>query len=322
MLALVTEGVAAEAEAPHAELHFLCDEYKKYELPYPEEDWPLVKVGKLPKYRLGFLVAMPKDRKRGKVLLGTGIHEFKTSAEVELVEADPKLVENDNYIVAGGVRATIWSANLALACQCQERGWNDFAEAVLQCERSIAPANRDALIMMARQHYFRRLAAPDADRKKIAELYERLPYVPYIHTTRKHAEREAKALSRDLLATITPSKRSSKQEELIDKLLEWKGYSVDDLKQDALLAELSAPAMVPYLVRHLNDRRMTRSSRTIGLFGTSTTILRVGDVAARILAEEHAGKAEVESWRKFDGNDKVVDMAKANAWLKEWGSTD
>ena len=310
----------------------LLADYRAYGLPLPPGNAKLVRFepgggffrnDKLPPaHFLGFLLR-PGTKHRPPILL-VGTEEIRLEADtpVEAVEPKPALLTGIDSPWWG--RAT-FEANtgLAIALQCKSRGWHGLAQKLwaLGLKQDIGqgfggafnqPANlsnRSALAYLAWAYSGNELVNPDTDRTRTAKRMKALLAVePQLNT---EVNRE---LLKSLEAALVPSTaRRGSVERMIDDLTETCNTRRQGDEDDPRYSRLGQKgfAVVPALIEHLDDDRLTRSVRP-GFNNFPPRILRVKDVVSDLL-RELAGEEVGEEWLQRQ-HSYMVERTDARAW--------
>jgi len=335
-LALLLTGCQhANAGPPPADLDGLVALYKKYELPLPPADAPLLKIGGVDEesagenadaeFRIGFLLRPAQADRPAVALVGT--EECQPAEEGEAFAT----IEPD-AVKAEKIRPGSWStfevnAALAAAIQCKARGWNELAKRLLARSLSesiggpgsmyFQPAGlppRTALGYLAMAHWGNELLRPDSDRAVIAgrirNLFAAEPAL---------APEANEGLLHSLEAALVPSRsKPGSIDALIDGLVDFgnapRSCQGDDVDPRYLKVSLLGFAAVPALIDHLDDDRLTRSVKP-GFNNFPTWHQRVGDVVSDLL-QQLSGDDLGENWLdRQQGYD--VQKASALAWWKK-----
>lgn len=335
LLALLLTGCQhANAGLPRADLDGLVALYKKYELPLPPADAPLLKIGSVDEesagenadaeFRIGFLLRPAHSDRPAVALVGT--EEYQPAEEGEaFATIEPDAVKAEKIRL--GSRSTFEvNAALAAAIQCKVRGWNELAERVLARSLSepigsgsiyFQPAElppRTALAHLAMAHWGNELLRPDSDRAVIAgRIRKLLAAEPALATEANEG------LLHSLEAALVPSRsKPGSIDASIDGLVDFddaqKRFRGDDLDPRYLKVSLLGFAAVPALIDHLDDSRLTRSVKP-GFNNFPTWHQRVGDVVSDLL-QQLSGDDLGENWLDWQqGYD--VQKASALAWWKK-----
>jgi hypothetical protein len=310
----------------------LLADYRAYGLPLPPADARLVRFesgggsianGKQtpPEYFLGFLLQPGTKDRQPLLLAGTQQLHVTSGRTVDPVEPKPELVD--------GLDVTYWddpafesNAGLAIALQCQARGWDALAQRLWAAGLRHSsghprggfyqPANlpnRTALRYLAWAYSANELVTPGTDRAKTAKRMKSiLSAEPRLDST------SARELIKSAEASRAPSTaKAGSVERLIDDLTEMcntgRRYDEQDPRYSRLV-NLGFDA-VPTLLEHLDDRRLTRSVRQgFNNFPTQHTQIRhiVSDLL-QAFASSDVGK----DWlRRQQG--ATVDKADAEQW--------
>jgi hypothetical protein len=319
-------------EAIEDSLGGLLAYYRDLGLPLPPEDAKLVRFesggryilnDKLmpPTYFLGFL--LQKGTKDRPALLLVGAEEVRLAPyqTAEAVKPKPELVK--------GIELPWWgrttfemNAGLALALQCQARGWDGLARKLWAASRKqdsghhrgafYQPANlpnRAAVAYLAWAYSGNELVRPDSDRARTARRMKALLAAePRLDTGIN------RALLKSLEAALVPSKaRLGTVGRLIDDLTEMcnAGRRYDEADPRYTRLARKGFAAVPALIEHLDDDRLTRSVKQ-GFNNFPTWNLRVRDVVSDLL-QELAGEDVGQDWLQRQQG-WAVEKADAQDW--------
>jgi hypothetical protein len=297
LLALVwaSSGPVAAAD-PKPTLAELLKEYEALGLPLPPKTAKLVRYeadrgfilnGKLqpPRDGLAFEIK-PGTETEGAVLL-CGTLEFQPSWQPRTREVKPEPAAAKDILLPEDA--------LALALQCQARGWNELAQSLFErsqqenwvWERPAGQTPQKQLVALAWEYWSGHASHPTADRAPVAKrLKELLARYADLDTAPN------RALLKSLELALVPSKsKPGSVEALIDALVDYHTvYGTFDalaplMPVDAYwrIAELGFDA-VPALIEHLGDERLTRA-RTSGRGERPVWRLRVGDLAGDLLED-------------------------------------
>jgi hypothetical protein len=307
-------------------------DYRGYGLPLPPDDAKLVRFesggryilnDKLmpPTYFLGFLLRPGIKDRPALLLVGTQEIQLESFKTIEFVEAKPELVKSLDPQWRG--QATFeMNAGLAIALQCEARGWKALAQELWASSLKqksgdhfgafFQPANlpnRTALAYLAWAYSGNELVKPDTERAKSAKRMRALMAAePRLNTE------IGRALLASLDSALVPSTaKVGTVERLIADLTD---TCNTNRKRDELdprystLADMGFDA-VPTLLEHLDDDRLTRSVKQ-GFNNFPTWILRVKDVASDLM-QELAGEELGKDWlRRQQG--WPVEKGDAQAW--------
>ncbi len=309
--------------------------YRGYGLPLPPKNAKLVRFESGGRYILndklmpstwflGFLLQTGIKDKPALLLVGT--QEFRLDAHktVEVVEPKTELVKSI-ALRWWGASTFDMNAGLAVALQCQDRGWNDLAQelwtASLRQESGhhfgafYQPPNlpnRTAVAYLAWAHSGNELVKPDTDRATTARRMKTL-----LATEPRLNTEGNRALLKSLEAALVPSKaKPGSVERLIDDLTEACNTSPSHDEPDPRRTRLAQMgfAAVPALIEHLEDDRLTRSIKQ-GFNNFPTWNLRIQDVVSD-LVQELAGEDLGKDWlRRQKG--WSVQKADAQAWWEK-----
>lgn len=331
-LALLWAGNAIGAEKPAAEaketLSTLLELWRRYELPFPPKDAPLVEFnsGHISGTCVGFLLRDVNEKDTKAVLLtgweryelgpdDLGKHNIRELAPEKIPQAAPSLREH------------LYSNPLyGVAVQCLERGWEDaglamLAEAGEHDERRPSSTMtirkgddpQDAMIKYIWSHFQFEALHPTNDRKPVALRMRQL--LNDGHDLWKGA---GTRLCEALEAALQPGKgQPGTPLALVDQLVDstWNGgrLSFNDGKEEDPYHKLKLLgfAAVPDLIDHLDDPRLTRSV-TEGFNKLTTWPRRVGDQTSDLL-EELADNEELGSGQKGG----LVPREAAETWWRE-----
>jgi hypothetical protein len=303
LLALVcaTSGPAVAAD-PAPTLTELLKEYEALGMPLPP------KMAKLVRYEAYRNVTIPGGRispvcglafeikpgteTEGPVIL-CGTREFQPAGYPRPQEVKPEPVSARDIVLPDDENV------IALALQCQARGWNELARNLFeQSQKGDKQTPRKQLVDLAWEYWSGRASHPTADRAPVAKrLKELLKRDPNLDTVPN------RALLKSLELALVPSKaKPGSAEALIDALVDYHiqyGTLGPSWPVDAYwrIVDLGFDA-VPALIEHLGDDRLTRA-KTRGVRDTPARPLRVGDVVGDLLE----GLAAEELLRGTDQGD-------------------
>ena len=311
----------------------LLADYRAYGLPLPPADAKLVQFecgsgsinGKpLPKtHFLAFLLRPGGKDKQPVLLVGTqerhaSQYEAKTLEIVEPRAELGKSLELNRF-----AEATFdMNDGLAVALQCQARGWKSFAQELwaASLKQDIGhgrgafhqPENlssRSALEYLVWTHYGNELVKPDTDRAKIAKQMKAvLGAEPKLNTEYR------KNLIKSLEAALAPSTaKPGTIERMIDDLTDMCNTGLTGNELDPRYSRLADMgfAAVPALLEHLEDNRLTRSVH-VGFNNFPLRNTWVGEVVSGLL-QAMAGEDLGKNWlRRLQGWN--VEKADALAW--------
>jgi hypothetical protein len=309
--------VACMQNSPEA----LALEYQQYHLPLPPAGAPLVRYS-TPETSLAFLLR-PRARKTPAELL-QGLSRLTPREGSEITPIDP------TRLTSGAMRELVRTADLdpvqalALALQCQARGWDVLARILLERipglmeEREDGWSLRGLLLEMAWGYWECELGRPGADwvllRQRLQALLDAGPEVDT--QVNRH-------LLRSLAAALAPRKsRPGNIEALIDDLIEarsswggedtvhgmnrqWEDPEGDGGRFDRLVGR--GFDVVPQLIDHLGDDRLTRY-HSVGINNAQPFFLRVGELAELMLRGIAAGGLDVTG---------KITPAQARAWWRQ-----
>jgi hypothetical protein len=243
-------------------LEALALEYRKHGLPLPP-DAPLVLYsyrGGNDRPRLGFLLHPPAGRAQPVVL--DVFHLFRPPGKVEITLLEPAALSRKGAAALVS-RADLWSNNaLALAMQCQARGWVVLAHACFDRFLTLAKEGspRQVLLQAAWEYWWDALSEPAADWRMIAGRLRALRAADRILDTE-----ENRRFLKSLEAALVPSKaRPGTIEAMIDGLMQERNRHYGNLGEDVVPEQPSDRlvgcgfAAVPHLMDHLEDDRLTR----------------------------------------------------------------
>jgi hypothetical protein len=313
----------------------LLADYRTFGLPLPPDHAKLLRFesggryilnDKLmpPTYFLGFLLCPATKDHSALLLVGTQEIRLDRFEKVELVKPKPELVKS---IELGwwGQSTFEMNAGLAIALQCEARGWHGLAQELWKASLKrdsghhfgafYQPANlpnRTALAYLAWAHYGNELVKPESDRTKAAKQMKALLALE----PRLNIE-GYRALLKSLDAALVPSKaKPGTVERMIDDLTDMcnKGRRNDEPDPHcSRLADMGFVA-VPALLKHLDDDRLTRSVKQ-GFNNFPTWIVRVKHVVSDLL-QELSGEELGKDWlRRQQGY--AVEKADAEEWWEK-----
>jgi hypothetical protein len=295
----VASGSATAADPTPAEL---LKEYEALGLPLPPKEAKLVRFegygggivnGEVQRPGTGLAFEIKPGTKAEQPLLLWGTDESRPEWNPRTREVKPESAEAKNIEMLSA------DDMLALAMQCQARGWGELAQALLKPSQEDADRTpQKRLIELAWGYWTRRVTHPTADRapvlKHIKALMEREPDLD-TETSRR--------LVKSLELALAPSKaKPGSVEALIDALVDYNaetGAMSGREPGDAFwrIAERGFDA-VPALIEHLGDDRLTRATM-VGFNNFRSWNMRVGDVVGDLLE----GLAAEELARGTDDKD-------------------
>jgi len=320
----------------------LLKEYKSLGLPFPPENAKLIRyrvpgtfivngVEQPPRYELAFELKPATGDSGPLILLGTEEQQERPRFRSKEVKADAE---------AAKALAMYPEDALALAIQCEARGWKELAKALLELSRNTTKEHHERpllarhdrrrpdpelpldkqLLYVAWDHWVGQITHPTRDRTPVAKRLKEL-----MRRESKLDSRPARALLDSLELALVPSKaKPGTVEALIDALADDNGDAHPFGGQHRgraywQIAELGFDA-VPALIAHLGDQRLTRA-KSIGFNNVSDWHIRVGDCVGTLLES----LATEELMRGADGVDVgggglrrsqgyAVTTAAAKAW--------
>jgi hypothetical protein len=330
----VARRATALVEVIENTLEYSLAEYRRYGLPLPPADAPLVRFesggrhvlnGKLmpPTYLLGFMLRRGTKEAPPVLLVGTEEVALRAYQTIEIVKPTPELVKG---LDLGWWRPSTFRSNagLAIALQCKARGWDALAQKLwtLSLQEDIGhhfgafyhPANLSnsaAVAYLAWAHSGNELVSADTDRTRTAQRMKAvIAAEPRLNTEVNLA------LLKSVEATLVPSKaKTGTVEWLIDDLTDLcdKDRGEDQFAPHYLrLAQMGFDA-VPVLLEHLDDDRLTRTG-TPGFNNSPPWILRVNQVVSGLL-QQLAGEDVGKDW--LQRKKGVVERADAQAWWEK-----
>lgn len=293
------------AEVSDAQFETALASWRKFEMPEPPADAPLVVLEDsarsthngepVPPSRVpAFVLRKPKDDQPGAYLLGA----FEVAnGRFNRIDFDPDNLEMDRMIsayVGAPFPVNHWFA-MALACWAREH--HELARNLLAFAMNERPHTEGGVVPEFTtiegwtagtiwNYHANRLFEADSERAEVFDLFKNaLDQLDSLHEG--HSE-----FLIQLEATLKPSTADpDTPEALIDSLTELhsdNGASFGGLSFEPTDTEIALLAAgfdaVPAMIAHVNDDRMTRSYYT-PLFGGSAQVVAVSDIVAAVLSE-------------------------------------
>lgn len=297
----------------------LLQDYHAYGLPLPEGVKPVEFQADL-----GTLIGFPLERsaKNNSASFLVGLKE-RHGLVANAVELKPEFLTAGHFQACARDLAFVpplFGTNmpLALAIQCHARGWAKLSRELLRWAEKNGDNRplRMQLIEMAWEYWRWELTRPDTDRTPIARhMRSALTMFPEEKTQWK------RALVEDLEASLVPSSAAAGSiESLIDALVDlssrrpgedsygW-SYDREDPRYERLVME--GFCVVPALIDHLDDKRLTRSLSE-AFINFRPWNLRVRDVVGDVLEGLAGGPLDGNSLRRLQGYSLAKE--KAVAW--------
>lgn len=310
---------------------------KEFGMPFPPPEAPLMRIQagrwsvlpdgtEKPHYTLAFLIRPTTPKEPGLVLRGPeeGYANDHLKGWMEPVQP---VKGTEQGLSAETDHLTFPVNSLVLtALQCKARGWNEFAEILLEesCKKStghrftlfVQPggqAAKTAFAFMAWAWFGNQLIRPDTDRAAIAKHLKAL-----IAEEPKLDTEGGRWILKALDAALVPSKAEpGTLEAEIDDLMNITrargrhGRGERDPRETKILSR--GFDAVPALIAHLDDTRLTRSV-TQGFNNFPTYIRRLNDTVSDLL-QGLAGDELGKDWlRRQQGY--AVEKEAAEAWWK------
>ncbi|MGI8924467.1 MAG: hypothetical protein ACR2HJ_10590 [Fimbriimonadales bacterium] len=301
LIGMVTAIAAGQSSSSLNELDRLVTLYKSYELPLPPADAPLVKLDGFSSaddgILCGYLIRKGSVNVKPLLWVGTSVVADRDPGEpLPTVAATARRIATLDF--GGPAFPEEWL--LAMAVIERTREHNGFAAALLaEAKRNmIYSTNRDLIpkegasignrmAFLALGHWMNAIIDPDMDRAYTSEQFDRL-----LKRNPEIASRTAKQALSDLDETVKKRYRGNDPDEvLIDALCESQvaggELSSPDRSTAILYVTLSAIVdrgfeIVPKLVDHVTDRRLTRAYHH-GMNRAPSTLCTVGDVCTALL---------------------------------------
>jgi internalin A len=322
----------------------LLKSYQALALPLPPADAPLVAtlyemvvadVRDLtiplhrPQYLLGFLVPPMKEDAKVRLLIGTELIELDADQVQSLIRIDPAGELPGEIMMQNTWADFDINAGLPTAIQCYQRGWTPLADRLLamQAKTSAGFGHPEsvfyqpaalrpelALKFLAWADCGNRLASPGSDRTVVLKRLQLLSASePNLQTP------QCWGLIQSISATVQPGNwPAGSIEKLVDDLIEmqagqWDGdFTLGFPDQLLPLARQGLDAL-PVLLKHIDDRRLTRGiSHPLG--DTAPRLISVGEVVGKLL-QQLAGDEGV-SWT-WDQREHFLEREQVATWWNE-----
>ena len=286
----------------------LLEDYKRYSLPFPPAEGRLVRlkegggsINGVPQYShsLSFLTTDNKGVQR----IWVGCRSIKLGNQVQATETKPV---KDALAGTTPPRRDAWSGgfptspDLALAVQCEARGYHELAAALWDRFKSTQDYDpfdrgprwpqdsRAAIALIAWNHWCNEFALAKGDRRAILKQLLELSHGPFGLDTKAHRN-----ILSDMEKTLQPtSAKPESYEATIDSLVDVVAKSdrygggfptLDgDVRRSAPFQKLRNSGLdaVPELIKHTHDFRMTHC---IGHDRRGTWHVRIADVVRELL---------------------------------------
>jgi hypothetical protein len=310
-LALSLSFGVARADEPKS-LDALMNQYRELGLPFPPKDAKLVRVpwdsGRQTgqnKFSLEFITKPATKSQRAELF--SIWFERQLDRDKKIEEANPDLSALNDVPPAG-------LDDLLLAVQCQARGWNALAKALLEryLKESETPPSKQ-LVELSWEYWVKQLSAAKIDRAPIAKRLKEL-----IDKNEDLNKQPNRTLLNALNLALVPSKaKPGSIEALIDDLVNFNAEDQPEgldwrFKPESRywrIAKLGFEA-VPVLIEHLDDLRLTRSLGGALINNWSTYHEQVCHVVSRLLeglAGDFLGRDGLDPLR---GNPSEKDAAR------------
>ena len=244
-------GGAAKAE----NLETLVEQYKRFELPLlpadavvciqdePEAVY-LVNGKRMHYQNLVFALDKPAAEKPVKCLVGT--HEWTSSHRDRLTPVSPDDPNAKEAEVADFSHGFEYNVGLAMALQCKAHSWDGLANHLFA--RSKSDYHGPVSVADVAWQYWRyQFTKATTNRPQILQRLKKLLNEKALATT------ENRELVADMELTLVPKPVTDPIERLIESLVDYSGG-----KEPVEALTLAGFAAVPQLIRHLDDRRLTR----------------------------------------------------------------
>ncbi len=163
----------------------LLVDYRAYGLPLPPANAKLVRFesgggGTVngqrmpPTYMLGFLLESASKDKPALLFVGTQQHRCYYCTQADVVEPN-RAAAKDFNTWCDLLNCFPSNVGLAIALQCQARGWNELAQELATTSlQDMNVSRRSAVAYLAWAHYQKELLKPHTDRSAIARQMKRL----------------------------------------------------------------------------------------------------------------------------------------------------
>lgn len=304
------------AATSREQLDKLLAAYKAYGLPLPPANAKLVRylacreyvdngVRHSAKYGLAFLLKAETKGAEFDLLIGVRRESGSLHEKYEIVE--PKLS------VLGRTDPN-W-VDLQTAIQFHARGWDELAQPIVahwSKDSNTTPMIR--LTIDAWEHWTRDLCSPEVNWSKLAPQLQII-----LDREPKAFEPHHRHLLRSMQLALQPSNaKPGSMDALVDRLIDapMETGAMFTYKDDPryLKVALHGFALVPTLIAHLDDERLTRTRRN-GFNNFHSWQYRVQHIVSDLL-QDLAGEDLGKDWlRRQQGY--VIDKADAEAWWKE-----
>ena len=321
-----------------ADLDKLVVQYRDLHLPFPPTGSPLIETGSAGEFRIqdklrelkswGYLIrkaAKPDDD--SSVMVGTITEESRLETPIKPVALTPQSVKDLCVIQTTG-SSFDEDGGLALAVIERSRGHGDFALEVIKSISSweygfwggiAAPYKSNLSVKMqylALQHWMNELLRKNSDRDLIAQELNRLG-AKYPEMTKDKSWEPVRALNLEIKNRYTGTDPIEKAiDALCDSVNNGSSLDIDHTYPSTSLGPVLKLVdfgykAIPNLVRHFDDKRLSRSQPS-GLVNMSSYIVPVGEICMN-LADHYYTRVEGTKWA-FSAS---IDVRKA-AFLKWW----
>jgi len=318
--------------------------YQSLDLPQPAADQPLVAfLAEMavvdvrdvtiplhrPRFLLGFLIPATGTDPKARLLIGTEFVELEPEHVETLIRIDPDQELPDEILMQNAWADFDMNAGLPTAIQCFRRGWTALADRLLKMQAQVRggfghPASvfyqppglspHVALKYVAWASCGNSLAMPTSDRGAILSRLRLLSQdEPSLQTP------ECWGLIQALAATLEPcTSLAGSPERHIDDLRDqhdglWDGVYLLGLPKPLQMLAQQGLDVVPMLMRHADDRRLTRGvAHASG--DEPPRLLSVG-MSVGILLQQLAGDRGADWTRDPDG--LLLEPGPVAGWWRE-----
>jgi len=240
---------AAQAE----NLATVVEQYKRNDLPFPpptavlciDESGPYIVNGQPVKYRhLVFALDKPTDEKPVRCLVGIVEWTAPEGDKVTPVSPDDPKAKETEAIFLDGFE---FNVDFAMALQCKAHGWDGLANQLFERSKSDYYNCPASVADLAWQYWRYQFTKAKNNRPQIVQRLNVLLKEEALATA------ENRALVADMELSITQKTVTDGVERLIESLIDYSGGDepIDKLTRAGFDA-------VPQLIKHLDDRRLTR----------------------------------------------------------------
>ena len=340
----VPDAHASPGAADGEDWKQLLNSYQALGLPLPPADAPLVAILydmvvvdvrdveiplHRPRYLLGFLVPGGGNEAKGRLLIGTEYFELDPDHVETLIHIDPAGESPGEIMMQNPWADFEMNAGLPTAIQCHYRGWTSLADRLLAMQAKVPGGfgHRESVFyqpaglrpqlelkFVAWADCGNRLASPTSDRKAILKQLQQLSLdEPNLQTP------ECWGLIQSLSTTLQSSRwPKDSPERLVDDLCDmhdgqWNGAFLLGFPEQLVPLARQGLAIVPVLLKHIDDRRLTRGiARPPG--GEASRLISVGEVVGRLLQQLAGDQGAAWAW---DERQHVLDPEQIALWWNE-----